>query len=372
MTAASDLRFTCAGADLRRAVTFAAAVVRSQWRCAVPIMAALRIESDGAGRVTVTGTDLDSQVRMSIPAEVSAPGVVILTAEVLRRVTAWADAVTIAAEGDNVSITADDMTAALRGIFPAADWPDFPTPHPMEAPDMVPRAPLVAALRATLPCVSTEGSRYYLHGVYLHGHEGQLRAVSTDGHRLARYDTGVLWDHAPGILPMKAGRLLAAALKTSTDDMIGAARIIRYEGDAGMLSFAADDWTITSKVIDGTFPDYHRVIAPACERDATATVALSAAMLRRLPARPADAIKIDGAAGRITLIELEPSPGGKLTASIPAAITGAGQAGFRAQYLRDLAAAGPIRAELTGTVEPTRILSEDPAFLGVLMPMRVK
>ena len=84
------------------------------------------------------------------------------------------------------------------------------------------------------------------------------------------------------------------------------------------------------------------------------------------------AVSIDGAAGRITLIELEPSPGGKLTASIPAAITGAGQAGFRAQYLRDLAAAGPIRVELTGTVEPARILSEDPAFLGVLMPMRVK
>src|SRR5262249_41648646 len=108
--------------------------------------------------------------------------------------------------------------------------------------------------------VSTDETRYYLNGIYLHASETpdgwRLRAVATDGHRLARMDVA-LPDGGSGmpgiILPRKTVQELAKLLADHTDTV---AVIL----SANKIRFTAGNVVLTSKLIDGTFPDYQRVI----------------------------------------------------------------------------------------------------------------
>jgi len=108
--------------------------------------------------------------------------------------------------------------------------------------------------------ISTEETRYYLNGVYMHiadGEEGKvLRCVATDGHRLARIDAAMPADalEMPGVIvPRKTVGELRKLL--DDDDMQIAVSVSETK-----VRFATPDITLTSKVIDGTFPDYTRVI----------------------------------------------------------------------------------------------------------------
>ncbi|MFK7878894.1 DNA polymerase III subunit beta [Roseobacter sp.] len=247
-------------AALLKAVSQAQSVVER--RNTIPILANVLIEAEGSD-VTFRATDLDIEVVDRAPAHVERAGATTVSATTLHEI------VRKLPDGALVSLTADGTTGRLtveagRSNFSLATLPkeDFPVMASSEyASNFSAPAPVLRRLfDKSKFAISTEETRYYLNGVYMHISStdggGVLRCVATDGHRLARIDAD-LPDGAtdmPGvIIPRKTVGELRKLLED--DEMKIAVSVSETK-----VRFATPDITLTSKVIDGTFPDYTRVI----------------------------------------------------------------------------------------------------------------
>ncbi|MEO0633772.1 MAG: DNA polymerase III subunit beta, partial [Pseudomonadota bacterium] len=245
---------------LLKAVSQAQSVVEK--RNTIPILANVLIEAEGSD-VTFRATDLDIEVVDKAPAQVERAGSTTVAATTLHEI------VRKLPDGALVTLTADATAGRLtvdagRSNFSLATLPkeDFPVMASSEYASnfSVPAAQLRRLFDKSKFAISTEETRYYLNGVYMHVADGEdgraLRCVATDGHRLARID-GALPDGAaemPGVIvPRKTVGELRKLL--DDDDMQIAVSVSETK-----VRFATPDITLTSKVIDGTFPDYTRVI----------------------------------------------------------------------------------------------------------------
>ena len=180
------------------------------------------------------------------------------------------------------SATAVALSAARgRARLPALPPGDFPKAHPERDPAhaaTLPGADLRDAIERVRPAVSTEESRYYLCGIYLHADEGGIRAVATNGHVLHTLrldaDTG-RWDKGV-IVPREALDLIAKACHEDGD--------VQIEGSGAGLRFSQGPRAVTTRLVDGVFPDYQRVIPPRTDTHlAVDGLALSAAVGRVTP-----------------------------------------------------------------------------------------
>ncbi|APX13073.1 DNA polymerase III subunit beta [Tateyamaria omphalii] len=245
---------------LLKAVSQAQSVVER--RNTIPILANVLIEAEGSD-VTFRATDLDIEVVDKAPAQVERAGSTTVAATTLHEI------VRKLPDGALVTLTADTAAGRLtvdagRSNFSLATLPkeDFPVMASSEyASNFSVDAPKLRRLfDKSKFAISTEETRYYLNGVYMHiadGDDGKaLRCVATDGHRLARIDSDLPEGAAdmPGVIvPRKTVGELRKLL--DDDDMKIAVSVSETK-----VRFATPDITLTSKVIDGTFPDYTRVI----------------------------------------------------------------------------------------------------------------
>ena len=245
---------------LLKAVSQAQSVVER--RNTIPILANVLIEAEGSD-VTFRATDLDIEVVDKAPAQVERAGATTVAATTLHEI------VRKLPDGALVTLTADSAAGRLtveagRSNFSLATLPkeDFPVMASSEyASNFSVDAPKLRRLfDKSKFAISTEETRYYLNGVYMHiadGDDGKaLRCVATDGHRLARIDSDLPEGAAemPGVIvPRKTVGELRKLL--DEDDMKIAVSVSETK-----VRFATPDITLTSKVIDGTFPDYTRVI----------------------------------------------------------------------------------------------------------------
>src|SRR3954451_10768103 len=262
------MRVTVERAALLKALGHVHRVVER--RNTIPILSNVLLRAD-EGALRLKATDLDIEVTETIPAEISEAGSTTVPAYVIY------DIVRKLSDGAQVSLemTADTGQMQIRSgrsrfmlqDLPESDFPD------LAAGDLPHRFTLAAAdlkrlIEKTQFAISTEETRYYLNGIYLHtievDGETKLRAVATDGHRLARIEMPAPEGSAgmPGlIVPRKA----VAEIQKLVDD--GGAEVkvelstakIRLTFDGGEAS-SAGGVVLTSKLIDGTFPDYQRVI----------------------------------------------------------------------------------------------------------------
>ncbi|MCA3437023.1 MAG: DNA polymerase III subunit beta [Rhodobacter sp.] len=245
---------------LLKAVGQAQSVVER--RNTIPILANVLIEAEG-GHVSFRATDLDIEVVDKAPAMVERPGATTVSAVMLHEI------VRKLPDGALISLSEDAATgrltvAAGRSTFSLATLPkeDFPVMASSEYSSNFPApAPLLRRLfdKAKF-AISTEETRYYLNGVYLHVAQGEggavLRCVATDGHRLARIDAP-LPDGAQGMPGVIVPRKTVGELRKLLDDDEAQIAVSVSETK---VRFATPAITLTSKVIDGTFPDYTRVI----------------------------------------------------------------------------------------------------------------
>jgi DNA polymerase III subunit beta len=347
---------TCVAAtDLRRALKFVSqAVERTR---TIPILKCVLLESDGAG-IRLTATNLDVECYMAVKAEPGAPFRCAVTALTLGRILDGATGVIRITKGNDGALTfvMGDATATLRLVLPAKDWPPFRTTFG-DAQQMDAGA-LCRALHVCLPRVSLEPFRYYISGVYLHdAGTGTLCAAATNGCELARFITGEPWNHPNLILPNQAAGIIAKAAKAEERVTIRTGHMaVEVEGC---------DWRVRAKTIDGTFPDYRKVIPDAAFN---IDVALSAAAVRRLkPINFATCIFINPNGGTITM----PSPDDGLQIDLP--ITGAGPLfGLQWQYLMNVARDFDVfRLTGKGPNDPVTVITDDPNVTLIIMPMRV-
>lgn len=363
---------------LLKAVGQAQSVVER--RNTIPILANVLIEAEG-DMVSFRATDLDIEVVDKCSAMVERAGSTTVSAVMLHEI------VRKLPDGAMVQLTDDSATgrlaiAAGRSNFSLATLPkeDFPVMATSEYDsNFAIAAPVLRRLfDKSKFAISTEETRYYLNGVFMHVADSEngkaLRCVATDGHRLARIDSP-LPDGAgemPGVIvPRKTVGELRKLL--DDDDMIIAVSVSEAK-----VRFATPEITLTSKVIDGTFPDYTRVIPVGNTRK----LEVDAAEFAKAVDRVATVSSERSRAVKLTLEE------DKLTLSVNAPDSGAAEEelavayaderleiGFNAKYLLEIASQVDRENAVflfNSSGDPTLMREgNDTSAVYVVMPMRV-
>ncbi len=349
-------------------------------RNTIPILSNVLIEAAGDGTVRVMATDLDLQVVESLAAvSVESPGAITVSAHLLF------DIARKLPDGSQVSLeTADNRMTVKAGrsrfSLPTLPRDDFPVIVEGDLPTSfeLPATTLAQLIDRTRFAISTEETRYYLNGIFLHVTDEDLRAAATDGHRLARYTIGRP-EGAEGmpdvIVPRKCvaelRKLLEEALDTNVLVDLSASKIrFTLGGENGVV--------LTSKLIDGTFPDYSRVIPTGNDKllkldpksfwqgvDRVATIATEKTR----------AVKMALENDRVTLSVTSPD-NGTAAEEVPASYSAQGfEIGFNANYLKDILGqidGDTVELHLADAGAPTLIRQDDKSpALYVLMPMRV-
>jgi DNA polymerase-3 subunit beta len=372
------MKVTIERAALLRALGHVHRVVER--RTTIPILANVLIAARN-GALTLKATDLDLEIIEKAAAETPQEGATTLPAHTLY------DIVRKLPEGAQVSLEATGEQGQLvlrsgRSRFqlqslPESDFPDVTSGEFSHKFALSP-ADLKKLIEKTQFAISSEETRYYLNGIFLHtlDVEGRimLRAVATDGHRLARVEMPAPSGSAgmPGvILPRKA----VSEIQRLIEDAPGE---IAIELSSNKMRFSFGDVVLTTKLIDGTFPDYARVIPSGndkrltVERDAF-TKAVD--RVSTISSERGRAVKLSLSEGKLVLSVTNPDQGSaveELEADYDSAPI---DVGFNAKYLLDIAQqldSDTALFRLADPGSPTLIQDRDGAnALYVLMPMRV-
>ncbi|WP_370182992.1 DNA polymerase III subunit beta [Alteriqipengyuania sp.] len=375
------MKATIERATLLRCLSHVQSVVER--RNTIPILSNVLIDADEGGGVKVMATDLDLQVVETMTAaNVESGGAITVSAHLLF------DIARKLPDGSQVSLeTADNRMTVKAGRsrfqLPTLPKDDFPVIVEGELPTSfeLPARELAELIDRTRVAISTEETRYYLNGIFLHVSDESrpvLKAAATDGHRLARYTI----DRPEGaagmpdvIVPRKAvaelRKLLEEALDSNVQIDLSASKIrFALGGEGGVV--------LTSKLIDGTFPDYSRVIPTGNDKllkldpksfyegvDRVATIATEKTR----------AVKMGLDADKVTLSVTSPD-NGTAAEEIAAEYKSDGfEIGFNANYLKDILSqidSDMVELHLADAGAPTLIRKdENSPALYVLMPMRV-
>jgi len=349
-------------------------------RNTIPILSNVLVRAEG-GEVRLKATDLDLEITETTPAVVEQPGATTVPAhllhDIVRKLPDGAQvSLETAPDGANLSIRSGRSRFSLQ-MLPEADFPDI-TAGPFTHRFEMKAGDLRRLIDRTQFAISTEETRYYLNGIYLHTLDGRdgptLRAVATDGHRLAQADITAPEGSAgmPGVI---VPRKTVGEIKNLLDD---AEAIATVELSEAKLRVSIGTVVLTSKLIDGTFPDYGRVIPQgndkqlAVERDEFKTAVDRVATVSSERGR---AVKLSLSEGRLVLAVNNPDSGSATEELVADYEDEALEIGFNARYLLDIAdqiGSGTMRFRLADPGSPTLIQDGgDESALFVLMPMRV-
>ena len=350
-------------------------------RNTIPILSNILIGADGEGIMTLKATDLDMEAVETVPAKVEGPGAVTVPAhtlhDIVRKLPEGAEIKAERKGGEGrLKVTAGRASFELA-ILPADDFPDMgqaEMPHrfTMESRD------LKRLFEKARFAISTEETRYYLNGIYLHAVESdgsmKVRAVATDGHRLAQVQTGCPSgaEGMPGVIvPRKA---VGEVIKLLEADRAP----VEVSLSQAKIRFAAGPVALTSKLIDGSFPDYARVIPTANKRRLlleNADLVKAVDRVSTLSSEKGRAIKLNASDGRLVVSANNPESGSAKEEISADYREEPLEIGFNARYLLDITAQidGPQTLfKLADGSSPTLISDEgDTSALYVLMPMRV-
>jgi DNA polymerase-3 subunit beta len=344
-------------------------------RNTIPILSNVLIEARDDGSIRLMATDLDLQVDESIQANVSQAGATTVSAHTLF------DIVRKLPDGSQVELTAAEgkmQVVAGRSRFNLSTLPrdDFPVIAEGELPTRfeLPAATLRQVIEKTRFAISSEETRYYLMGIFLHVIDDQLRAAATDGHRLARV-TVAKPDGADGMPDVIVPRKAVAELYRLLEEVEGSVEISL---SPTKVRFGLGSAVLTSKLIDGTFPDYNRVIPTGNDKLLKLDPKSFSAGVDRVSTIASEktrAVKMSVDRDKITLSVTSPE-NGVATEEIPADYGNDGlEIGFNARYLLDILGeidGDTVEVHLADAAAPTLLRENDKSnALYVLMPMRV-
>lgn len=349
-------------------------------RNTIPILSNVLIEATADGALRLMATDLDLQINESVAAAVDQPGSTTVSAHTLF------DIARKLPEGAQVSLTAAEgrMTiVAGRARFSLGTLPrdDFPVIAEGELPTQfeMPSEALKQIIDKTRFAISTEETRYYLNGIFLHvsdegGSQPVLKAAATDGHRLARV-TLPRPEGAENMPDVIVPRKCVAELRKLLDEVDGS---VGVSLSGTKIRFDLGKAILTSKLIDGTFPDYSRVIPTG--NDKILKLDPSAFMegvdrVSTIATEKTRAVKMALDRDKITLSVTSPE-NGTAAEEVPGEYVAAPfEIGFNSRYLMDILGqidGDVVEVHLADAAAPTLIRENDKSpALYVLMPMRV-
>jgi DNA polymerase-3 subunit beta len=349
-------------------------------RNTIPILSNVLLSGDGSS-LELKATDLDLEVTEAAPASIEQKGATTVPAyllyDIVRKLPDGAEVMLKTDEDGNAMSVISGRSSFRLQCLPQSDFPElsagtFPHTFRLDSPA------LKGLIEKTQFAISTEETRYYLNGIYLHTIETdgklKLRAVATDGHRLARAEVEAPAgsEGMPGII---IPRKTVSELQKLVDEPDVA---VTVELSDTKIRFTIGSVVLTSKLIDGTFPDYQRVIPSGNDKKLVIDRQSFAAAVDRVSTISSErgrAVKLSIADGQLTLTVNNPDSG-SATEELPADYgSDPIDIGFNARYLLDIA--GQLSGDtaefmLADAGSPTLIHdSADEHALYVLMPMRV-
>lgn len=331
----------------------------------IPILSNVALSVSG-DTLTMTGTDLDIEVTVTVPCVSDTDWQCTVNATDLAKIFGRAkDDISLTFRGDRLHVefgrTKVDFSTLDFADFPVLASSEYETTFDMggvEFADMLSR---------TIVAASTEETRYYLNGVYWHTVDGKLATVATDGHKLAMVTTDIEAEIEGVIIPTKTVKVLSGIDSDTVTASVSETKVRFVHGDT----------CIVSKVIDGTFPDYTRVIPSGNPnhltmngkdlKDAIATASIIADGKTK-------GIKFDISPD--SLVVSARGDKGVSTVEVPCTFTGDPMdIALNSAYVIAVAGQvgdGDVVFELADSMTPVRVVGTgDDGFQGVIMPMRI-
>jgi DNA polymerase-3 subunit beta len=344
-------------------------------RNTIPILSNVLMEAREDGSLRLMATDLDLQVDESVPANVSQAGATTVSAhtffDIVRKLPEGSQVELSAAEGKMQVIAGRsrfNLSTLPRDDFPVIAEGDLPTRFEL------PAATLREIIEKTRFAISSEETRYYLMGIFFHVVDEQMRAAATDGHRLARVTIGRP-DGAEGMPDVIVPRKAVNELYRLLEELEGTVEISL---SPTKIRFGLGSAILTSKLIDGTFPDYNRVIPTANDKLLKLdpkSFAQGVDRVSTIASEKTRAVKMAVDRDKVTLSVTSPE-NGVATEEVPADYGSDGlEIGFNAKYLLDILGeidGDTVEVHLADAAAPTLLRENDKSnALYVLMPMRV-
>ncbi|WP_206934388.1 DNA polymerase III subunit beta [Roseococcus thiosulfatophilus] len=376
------MKFSVERAILLKALAHTQSVVER--RNTIPILANILLDASAEGVLRLTATDMEIAIVEEVPGvQVARPGRTTAPAatlyEIVRKLP---DGATIELDhkgGDApLALRAGKFNTTLQ-VLPVEDFPSMTEgslPHQFK----IEAARLRGMIDRTRFAISTEETRYYLNGIYFHVAESEgrkvMRAAATDGHRLARVEED-LPEGAGGmpgvIIPRKTINELRKLAEETRDE-------IEMRLSDTKVSFRIGPVSLTSKLIDGTFPDYERVIPRGNDkvlevaRQPFADAVGRVAAISSERSRP---VKLSIGRNHLLLTASSAEQGSAQEELDEDVVTYAAapiEIGFQARYLADITdqVGDMLRFKFSDGSAPTVVQDAgDEGALYVLMPMRV-
>jgi DNA polymerase-3 subunit beta len=349
-------------------------------RNTIPILSNVLLTADGAS-LEMKATDLDLEVTEATPARVERGGATTVPAhllyDIVRKLAEGAEVMLKTDEDGNAMTVTSGRSSFRLQCLPQSDFPEL-SAGSFSHIFRLDSTALRNLIDKTQFAISTEETRYYLNGIFLHVHEAggklKLRSVATDGHRLARaeMEAPAGSEGMPGII---IPRKTVSELQKLVDDPDVA---VTTELSDTKVRFTIGSVVLTSKLIDGTFPDYQRVIPTGNDKKLIIDRQSFSSAVDRVSTISSErgrAVKMSIAEGQVTLAVNNPDSGSATEELAADYSSDPIEIGFNARYLLDVAAqltGSEARFMLADAGSPTLIHdTSDENTLYVLMPMRV-
>ncbi|MCB1458006.1 MAG: DNA polymerase III subunit beta [Nitratireductor sp.] len=372
------MRVTIERSNLLKSLSHVHRVVER--RNTIPILSNVLIRAEGS-ELHLKATDLDLEVFEKVPAMVEQAGATTVPAQMLY------DIVRKLPDGSEVLLAIDPEGSALKvhagrsrftlQMLPESDFPDI-TAGEFTHTFRIPAKSLAGLIEHTQFAISTEETRYYLNGIYLHsvveGGDLFLRAVATDGHRLARtqIEAPSGCEGMPGVIvPRKAVGEIQKLVENPDST-------VTIELSETKIRITVGQVILTSKLIDGTFPDYNRVIPSGNDKELVmdrATFASAVDRVSTISSERGRAVKLQLSDGALVLTVNNPDSGSATEELAVGYSSDPLEIGFNSRYLLDIT--NQLSGEetvfmLADSGSPTLIRdSGESGAIYVLMPMRV-
>jgi DNA polymerase III subunit beta len=368
------MKFSITRQNLHNGLVAVSAAVPS--KTTLPVLSNILLDAREDG-VWMSGTDLDVAVRVRVPAEVSAVGLLTAPGKKLQEITRELPdhPVEVASKGDQIELRCGRIHFKLNGLpgdeFPALPAVDFASGWTIRGGD------LHTLIQHTAFAVSTEESRPILNGVLWELRDGSMRMVATNGHRLARMS-----------VPAGASAGARADLIVPPNALQQVQRLFKVEDEVHVsrsgnhLGFRAGGTEVYTRLIDGSYPNYEQVIPKDNDKLAVVEKRALEQAVRRMAVVASDQthrIRLAIESGRLNLNVLTPDLG-EAHDEIELGYDGeALEIGFNANYLLEVLRYMPTdevrltfkAPERAATVEPVGKDGEAPDYLCLVMPLRL-
>ena len=369
------MKFTIEKASLIKPLAHIQSIVER--RNTVPVLSNVLIEAKGS-TISMTATDMDMEVQELTGAKIKDGGVTTVSAhmlyEIARKLPDGAE-IDLSLSGDRLTVKSGRSNFTLPTLAPD----DFPKLHTndFDTNFVLPAAVLTKMIDRTRFAMSTEETRYYLNGIFLHAAKSEgkavLRAVATDGHRLARFEVEI-----PKGAKDMPGVILPRKMVGELRKLLDGAEDVEVALSTSLVRFSFNGIILTSKLIDGTFPEYERVIPSGNDKHMEVDCKIFADAVDRvaiISTEKTRAVKLAVSKGNLQISATSAESGSAEEDIEVKYQDDEMKIGFNARYILDIAeqmTGKIVQFSLADATAPAILRDpSDVSALFVLMPMRV-